>query len=228
MSSNEEKAIYVLEQLNEQLLCAVCLEKFSEPKLLQCHHTFCTKCLQRIINNRDSKCVTCPTCRDETRIPGKGIKTLPTNFFVNNLLDYLSLEGEQLEKMRSERKCDACEDQELADVATSKCIDCSSVLCGACVADHKRARATLDHRVVALLGFDAECDKQQLDRYSISFCKTHTRNVIKYYCMTCDTTVCRVCTILEHREHRYALIFSTVLRAGFHFNRIVAKRSVFH
>lgn len=203
MSSNEEKAIYVLEQLNEQLLCAVCLEKFSEPKLLHCHHTFCTKCLQRIINNCDSAYITCPTCRNETRIPDLGIESLPTNFFVNNLLAYLSLEGEHLEKARSERKCQTCDEPELADVATSKCVDCSSVMCGTCVADHKRARATLDHRVVALLGLDTDCDKQELDRYSISFCKTHTRNVIKYYCMTCDTTVCRVCTILEHREHRY-------------------------
>jgi hypothetical protein len=68
----------------------------------------------------------------------------------------------------------------------------------------------LDHRVVALLqGLDADYDK--LDRYSISFCKTHTRNVIKYYCMTCDTTVCRVCTILEHREHRYTIIIIFLL-----------------
>ena len=211
MSSHEEKAIYVLEQLNEQLLCAVCLEKFSEPKLLHCHHTFCTKCLQRIINNCNSAYITCPTCRNETRIPDLGIESLPTNFFVNNLLAYLSLEGEHFEKARSERKCETCGDPELADVATSKCVDCSSVMCGACVADHKRARATLDHRVVALLGLDADCDKQELDRYSISFCKTHTRNVIKYYCMTCDTTVCRVCTILEHREHRYGKILRSNL-----------------
>ena len=206
MSSNEEKAIYVLEQLNEQLLCPVCLEKYSEPKLLECYHTFCTKCLLRIINNCESLHITCPTCRNETKIPDQGIESLPTNFFVNNMLGYLSLDCEQLERMRVERKCEACDEPELADVATSKCVDCAKVLCGACVADHKRARTTLDHRVVALLGLDADCDRQELDRYSISFCKTHTRNVIKYYCITCDTTVCRVCTILEHREHRYVQI----------------------
>ena len=126
------------------------------------------------------------------------------------MLGYLSLECEQLERIRVERKCEMCDEPELADVATSKCVDCSKLMCGACVADHKRARATLDHRVVALLqGLDADYDK--LDRYSISFCKTHTRNVIKYYCMTCDTTVCRVCTILEHREHRYTIIIIFLL-----------------
>ena len=203
MSSNEEKAIYVLEQLNEQLLCPVCLEKFTEPKLLDCHHTFCTNCLLRIVNNCESVCVTCPTCRAETQIPERGVENFATNFFVNNMLGYLSLDGGQLEKNRAERKCEACDEPEFADVATSRCVDCAKVLCGACVADHKRGRSTLDHRVVALLGVDADCEKQELDRYSISFCKTHTRNVIKYYCMTCDTTVCRVCTILEHREHRY-------------------------
>lgn len=203
MSTNEERAIYVLEQLNEQLLCAVCLEKYCEPRLLDCHHTFCTKCLLRIINNCDSPHVTCPTCRNETQIPKGGIDCLPTNFFVNNMLGYLSLDTEDMERIRVERKCETCDEPEFADVASSKCVDCCKVLCGGCVADHKRSRTTLDHRVVALFSLDADYDNQELDRYSVSFCKTHTRNVIKYYCITCDTTVCRVCTILEHREHRY-------------------------
>lgn len=203
MSSNEEKAIHVLEQLNEQLLCPVCLEKYCDPKLLNCHHTFCANCLLRIINNCASPFVTCPSCRHETQIPDGGIANLPTNFFVNSMLTYLSLEGDQLQKAYKERKCETCDEPEFADFATSKCVDCSKVLCGGCVADHKRARATLDHRVVAIPGSDSECDKQELDRYSTSFCKTHTRNIIKYYCITCDTTVCRVCTILEHREHKY-------------------------
>lgn len=205
-STNEEKAIYVLEQLNEQLLCAVCMEKYSQPKLLDCHHTFCLKCLQRIINNCASPYIRCPSCRHETDIPREGVQHLPTNFFVNNILDYLSLDGDALEMLKVERKCESCHDHEFADAATSKCVDCSKVLCGSCVADHKRARATLDHRVIAL---ETDYNKQELDRYSISFCKTHTRNVIKYYCITCDMTVCRVCTILEHRDHRYAVVYHT-------------------
>ena len=115
------------------------------------------------------------------------------------MLAYLSLDGDQLKK----EKCEGCGEPEFADIATSKCVDCCKVLCGGCVADHKRARTTLDHRIVAITDTDSDSDNQQLDRYSLSFCKTHTRNMIKYYCITCDMTVCRVCTILEHREHRY-------------------------
>lgn len=212
MSTNQQKVIYALEQLNEQLLCPVCLEKYSDPKILDCHHTFCTKCLLRIINNCESVCIVCPTCRHETKIPSKGVESLPDNFFVNNILGYLLLDGEQLERMRFEKKCETCDDAEFADVATSKCVDCSKMLCCACVADHKRSRSTLDHRVVGLIIPDTDShDKQDLDRYSIGFCKTHTRNVIKYYCVTCDITVCRVCTILEHREHRYTCLLNALV-----------------
>lgn len=204
MSTNEDLAINVLEQLNEQLLCPVCLEKFSDPKLLNCHHSFCANCLLRIINNHASPFVTCPTCRHQTEIPDEGVTSLPTNFFVNSMLAYLLFDGDQLIKAHKERKCETCDEPELADFATSKCVDCSKVLCGGCVAEHKRARATLDHRIVALLSSDgADSDHQELDLYSTTFCKTHTRNLIKYYCITCEATVCRVCTILEHREHRY-------------------------
>ena len=196
-------AIQVIEQINEQLTCAICLDRLTSPLFLQCLHTFCSQCLHRIVNNDPVPVITCPTCRAETPLPEKGVDQLMSNFFVNQMLDLVYLKSEELKKeIRENKKCAACDNVKTADFATSRCVDCNKDLCTSCVAEHKRAHATLDHRIIAT-GEDDGQDTQELDKYCLSFCKYHTRNVIKYFCNTCDEAICRVCTILEHREHQY-------------------------
>ena len=31
---------------DEELLCGVCLDKYTNPKTLPCHHSFCLKCIE--------------------------------------------------------------------------------------------------------------------------------------------------------------------------------------
>ena len=73
------------------------------------------------------------------------------------------------------------------------------------MADHRRGRETMDHRIVSSTDEDFPThDASSTDQCTtLTFCRYHTRNVIKYFCNTCDETVCRVCTILEHREHQF-------------------------
>lgn len=197
-------AIKVIEQINEQLMCAICLERLTSPLFLQCLHTFCSQCLHRIVNNDPTPIITCPTCRAETQLPEKGVDYLMPNFFVTQMLDLVQQKSEELKKeIRENKKCTACDSTKTADIATSRCIDCSRDLCTSCVAEHKRAHATVDHRIIATSEDDDTQESQELDKYCLSFCKYHTRNVIKYFCNTCDDAICRVCTILEHREHQF-------------------------
>ncbi len=190
----------VIEQIHEQLVCAVCLERFTNPKFLQCLHTFCSQCLHRMSNQQPITSITCPTCREETPIPEKGIEELPINFFINNMLDVVQYKFEEIKKeKRKGLKCEQCQDN---DNASSRCIECDVMICGTCIAEHKRTRGTLEHRIMPLDEDDLG-NGQSLDNYTLAFCKYHTRNVIKYFCNTCDEAVCRVCTILEHREHQF-------------------------
>ena len=41
-----------LEEVDERLNCAVCLARFSEPRLLNCNHTFCKHCLEDVLANK--------------------------------------------------------------------------------------------------------------------------------------------------------------------------------
>ena len=34
------------QQLDDQLTCSVCLDQYTNPKTLPCHHSFCLKCIE--------------------------------------------------------------------------------------------------------------------------------------------------------------------------------------
>ena len=85
--AREAAALKKLEKkLEEQLCCAICLNFYIEPKVLQCLHIFCKGCLLKLVD-RNHKEVTCPICRLETPVPSGGITSLQTAFQVNELLE---------------------------------------------------------------------------------------------------------------------------------------------
>ena len=78
-----------LKRLEEQLNCSICLETFTDPKLLQCFHVYCQQCLVPL-GVRDQKgqlSLTCPTCRQVTPIPPSGVAGLQSAFHINHLLE---------------------------------------------------------------------------------------------------------------------------------------------
>jgi hypothetical protein len=51
------------------------------PKSLLCGHSFCEECVKGLIR---AKAVVCPTCRQSTKLPPKG---LATNFTLKSLIE---------------------------------------------------------------------------------------------------------------------------------------------
>ena len=95
-----------MEKIREELICAVCLDILSEPKVLQCAHSFCCTCLETIVshsresvlpreNARTSDKLECPCCRSITLLPGGRVKHLPTNYNLRRLVDIVSDEDKQ-------------------------------------------------------------------------------------------------------------------------------------
>ena len=52
----------------EELTCDVCTELYNEPKLLECFHTFCNGCIDKIQKHSNDKEVKCPKCRHVTKV----------------------------------------------------------------------------------------------------------------------------------------------------------------
>ena len=78
-----------LKKLEEQLRCSICLQTYTDPKQLQCHHVFCQQCLvPLVVRGRHGRCsLTCPNCRQVTSTPDSGVAGLQSAFNVIPLLD---------------------------------------------------------------------------------------------------------------------------------------------
>ena len=77
----------VIKKLDEQLNCSICLDTYTDPKVLQCFHIYCTKCLIPLVRGRQGQLtLTCPACRQVTPIPTNGVRGLQSAFQINDFI----------------------------------------------------------------------------------------------------------------------------------------------
>ena len=86
-------------RVEEQLNCSICLDTYTDPKILQCFHVFCRQCLVPlgVRDQQGQLSLTCPTCRQVTPIPARGVAGLQSAFHINNLLEILEDSVRKLE-----------------------------------------------------------------------------------------------------------------------------------
>ena len=119
-----------LDKLEEQLKCAVCLNTYTDPKVLLCNHAYCKACIDLLARN--SRSIACPNCREVTPIPENGAKALQPAFRINNLFEI----KESLEKKAkgatarvAVSHCNEHGDEELK----LYCETCEKLICLQCV-----------------------------------------------------------------------------------------------
>ena len=88
-----------LKKIEEQLNCSICLDTYTDPKILQCFHVFCRQCLVPlgVRDQQGQLSLPCPTCRQVTPIPARGVAGLQSAFHINNLLEILEDSANKLE-----------------------------------------------------------------------------------------------------------------------------------
>lgn len=175
----------------EFLTCKICLESFTEPKSLNCLHTFCMKCLEghlegiRTFKYGNFTEFNCPVCRKPTTLPTGGIRRLPDNFLVSSLTEMV-----RRQRITNLPFCEICKlVHKKVNDAKSKCVDCSKMLCPSCVDQHKKMPVTKNHSM-----YDIESEKE-------IECKTHSEEIVRFYCEPCETCICVLCTFEEHAQH---------------------------
>ena len=100
----------------------------------------------------------------------------------------------------SNLECDSCES---GDPPVNRCTTCGHFLCEFCTQAHQRGRGTSSHHVMSLE------DAKQMGSVAVRkpiFCKEHDGELLKLFCETCDEAICRDCTIVQHREHKYTFV----------------------
>ena len=193
-------------KLEEQLTCPVCLDHYTNPKTLPCLHSFCQDCLEGLPLDKKNETyyLSCPTCRHCTELPEEGAGAFPVAFHVNNLKEIYSL----MKKVADPQQvtCDNCTTAN----ATGYCKDCSKFLCTECDGVHKKWGPTSNHELTSLDEVTASVSStSQLlapaKQEATLTCSTHNKK-LKLYCETCDSVICRDCTVRTHKDHEYDLV----------------------
>ena len=195
-------------KLEEQLTCPVCLDHYTNPKTLPCLHSFCQDCLEGLPLDKKNETyyLSCPTCRHCTELPEEGAGAFPVAFTLNNLKEIYSL----MKKVADPQQvtCDNCTTAN----ATGYCKDCSKFLCTKCDGVHKQWGPTSNHELTSLDEVTASVSSTSQLLAPAKQEATLTCSVpghdepLKYYCDTCDESICRDCAILTHKDHKYNLI----------------------
>ena len=191
-------------KLEEQLTCPVCLDLYTNPKTLPCLHSFCEACIEKLPQDKEGETyyLSCPTCRHRTELPGGGAGAFPVAFHINNLKEIYSL----LKKVSDPQEvtCDNC----TAANATGYCNDCNQLLCTECIGMHKKWARFASHQITSL-------DEVKSSPQAIASSKEEAPLIcpipshdepLKIYCETCDSVICRDCTVRTHKDHEYDLI----------------------
>ena len=190
---------FLLKNLKQHVTCSICLDSFTEPKTIACLHTFCLKCLEKHAqtSSRDGQ-FRCPECQAEVGIPeGFRFDKLPTGFLQNSLLGLLAV---QQSGDGREVSCSNCRKK---SAETSFCFECGRFMCPDCVNAHELLRnvAFDGHKVRPIRQFQADDYEALLKRKSFCYEQYHEREVTRFFCLECQTCVCQICVVTDHRNH---------------------------
>ncbi|XP_013404244.1 E3 ubiquitin-protein ligase TRIM56-like, partial [Lingula anatina] len=193
------------------LTCHICLEEYTDPRVLPCYHTFCLDCIgDHAAKNGVQNKFSCPVCRQDAPVPPGGLATLVKNFFLINVKDFM-----KGQKAPEGRLCDYCKHIE----ATMLCQGCpkTNQLCVTCRELHDNIPALNGHHFVPLSQVDFSVDqanvreqlRQVLDK--AQFCDKHAGEQLAFYCQNDDAVICRECIVETHSKHDFKKIGDVVI-----------------
>uniref|UniRef100_A0A915J320 RING-type domain-containing protein n=1 Tax=Romanomermis culicivorax TaxID=13658 RepID=A0A915J320_ROMCU len=128
-----------LEKIEQLLTCSVCLDRYKNPKLLPCQHTFCLEpCLEGLADSL-RRTIKCPECRAEHPLPLDGPKNFLTNY---SLVGFLEIHFQATEDNAAEfesyirrynlERCKVCDEK----AELTLCCHCEKKICRNCSATH--------------------------------------------------------------------------------------------
>ena len=120
----------------------------------------------------------------------EGIDNLQDDYIMHNMLDMIAIEQKLLE-------CTSCKTEQKA---VARCADCAQFLCPNCVSAHLFMRCFENHCVVEFDDITSEYKKSMNDAATLQHsrglpihkplhCKLHAKEILKFFCHTCQVNL---------------------------------------
>lgn len=175
----------------EQFLCPICLDMFTQPVSTPCGHNFCMSCITTYWN--DIPVCQCPVCKETfERRPHLKVNTfiseLASQFMLLQVTDVhiWSTDQQQANSVRVVL-CDICTDTQ--QEAVKSCLECLTSYCDVHLEPHHRAAGLKRHTLV-----------NPLTNLEDRICKDHNRLLI-LFCRKDKVLLCDVCSGSHHVNH---------------------------
>ena len=198
----------LLKNVMRQVTCSICLDTYTEPKIISCFHTFCCECLEKHarVSQKQGK-FRCPECQAAIDLPeGNRFDLLPNSFFHKSLLSLLAV---QQSGDASSITCSQCRK---TNPQMYYCFDCGRFMCLDCFNAHQLLSATFDgHKVTPLKDFKVEDYEAVLKRQPFCLQEFHEREVTRFFCLGCQVCICQICIVTDHQNHKVVLLEKAAL-----------------
>ncbi|XP_029994985.1 E3 ubiquitin-protein ligase TRIM39-like [Sphaeramia orbicularis] len=174
----------------DQFLCSICLDMFTDPVSTTCGHNFCKNCITQHWDNTDQ--YLCPMCKTvfNTR-PELKINTLfaemVAKFRQKSQEEPNSSSSEQQAAKPGEVPCDVCTETKLK--ALKSCLVCLTSYCDTHLQPHLTLSGLKRHHLM-----------DPVEKLADRMCMKHDKP-LELFCKTDHACVCMFCTVLEHKTH---------------------------
>ncbi|XP_036813293.1 E3 ubiquitin-protein ligase TRIM39-like [Oncorhynchus mykiss] len=173
----------------EQFLCSICLDVFTEPVSTSCGHNFCKACITKYWD-RDDLCQ-CPMC--------KNTFDKRPDLFVNTFISEMAAQFRQTVEVKAtsspdqcsamivEVSCDICTGMKLK--ALKSCLVCQTSYCETHLEPHQRVAALKRHKLI-----------NPVENLEDRMCRKHERP-LELFCRSDQTCLCVLCLKADHMTH---------------------------
>lgn len=167
----------------DQFMCSICLDIFTEPVSIPCGHNFCKACLTRHWSVKEQH--QCPLCNEKH---DKGLK-LRVNTGFRELVESYKKHNEitvnNSPVKPGQVPCDCCLGNKLRAYKT--CLVCLASFCETHLESHQTAPALKRHKLT-----------NPVHNLKDKICMEHNR-IFELFCRNDNIRVCAFCT--DHRDH---------------------------
>ncbi|XP_047435185.1 E3 ubiquitin-protein ligase TRIM21-like isoform X2 [Mugil cephalus] len=176
----------------DQFMCSICLDVFTDPVTTSCGHNFCKHCITQHWDTTDL--CKCPMCAEifDTR------PQLKINTFISEMVAEFRHEAQQKASSSSSEQqaakpgevpCDVCTGTKLK--AMKSCLVCLLSYCDSHLEPHLTTSRLKRHQLI-----------HPVDNLEDRMCRKHDKP-LELFCKTDQTCVCMLCSVLDHKTHEF-------------------------
>uniref|UniRef100_A0A8C4E2R4 Uncharacterized protein n=1 Tax=Dicentrarchus labrax TaxID=13489 RepID=A0A8C4E2R4_DICLA len=174
----------------DQFLCSICLDVFTDPVTIPCGHNFCKTCITEHWNiNVQCQCPNCKevySTRPELKV-NTFISEMAAQFRQSAQQKASSSSSEQQVSKPGEVPCDVCTGTKLK--ALKSCLVCLVSYCETHLEPHLTMSGLKRHQLI-----------DPVENLEDRMCTKHDK-LLELFCKTDQMCVCMLCTVLDHKTH---------------------------